>query len=66
MTQPQFARDDDGEDWVDFRDNPIRKMFDTPPSTRFEKSLLDKTENMPNPATIHEMDCRFRFNERFS
>ena len=64
MNQQQFDADGDDEEFTDFRDNPIRKLFDNRPPGKYEKSFLDKEENMPNPATIRERDCRARYGER--
>ena len=63
MTQQQFDADSNEEEFTDFHDNPIRKLFDKRPSTKYERSFLDKCENMPNPPTIRDMEARLRFNE---
>lgn len=57
MTQQQFDDDDDGIDFTDFQDNPIRRMFENAPRrTSFEKSYLDaETDNMPSPPKIRDV-----------
>jgi hypothetical protein len=53
MNQQQF-NDDLNRDsrmdewWFDFRDNPIRQLFDQPPKGQYERSYLDADQEKEN------------------
>jgi hypothetical protein len=53
MNQQQF-NDDLNRDsrmdewWFDFRDNPIRRLFDQPPKGQYERSYLDADQEKEN------------------